>query len=111
MNSLIHADVFFFITSIAVVAVTLLVAVILFYVAMTARTISKITEKIKKESDEVLEDLSIFREKIKENSSHMSGFGKWLMTVILGKSVSAAFKNFSKKSTKTKAKVHEEDEE
>jgi hypothetical protein len=104
MDTLVHADIFFFITTIAVVVVTLLAAVILFYAALTIRTLSKIVERIKTESDQVLEDLSDLRERVKENTSNMSGFGKWLLTLIVGKTAGAAFKGFSKKHPKSKTK-------
>lgn len=104
MNNLVHADIFFFITTIAVVVVTLLMAVILTYAVVTIRTLSKIVNRIRTESEQVLEDLSELREKVKENTGNMSGVGKWLLTLIVGKTAGAAFKGFSKKHSKSKSK-------
>jgi predicted PurR-regulated permease PerM len=105
MNTLVHADIFFFITTIAVVFLTILLILVLLYMVKTARTVSQIVEKIRSESDQVIEDLADLREKIKDSGSHISSFGKWLLTMVFGKAVASTFgSRSSRKSAKSKTR-------
>jgi uncharacterized protein YoxC len=87
MNTLIHADVFFFITSIAVVIISIILIIALIYVVKIFRDIKKLTEiakkeadllvskvryisgKVERESDEMLEDIKQIRQNIKAGAS------------------------------------------
>lgn len=51
MNELLHADIFFFITSIAVILVTAFVVVALGHIIAILRNIRKITEVVRKSSE------------------------------------------------------------
>lgn len=111
-NNLMHADIFFFITAIAVVLLTLILIVILFYVARAVRTVSHLVDKIKGEGEQVIDDLSDLREKLKESGSQVSGLGKWFLTMILGKAASSAYNRAkAKKSTSKKTKGDTDDME
>ncbi len=65
MENLIHSDMFFFITSIAVVIVTIFLLVILWYILRILKNVKDVSDVVKKESIFVLSDLSSFRGKIK----------------------------------------------
>ncbi len=65
MQNLIHSDVFFFITSIAVIVVTIFILIILWYVFRILKNIKDVSDIIKKESFFVLGDLSGIRTRIK----------------------------------------------
>ncbi len=108
--NLIHADIFFFITSIAVVLCTILLIFILVYVLRTIRAVTHIVEKIKIESEQVIDDLSDLREKIKDSGSNISGMGKWLLTLVFGKVASGVF-TASKKKKKAKGTNRDATEE
>ncbi len=66
MENLIQSDVFFFITSIAVVIVTIFILVILWYVVRILKNVKDVSDVIKKESIFVLSDLSGLRAKVKK---------------------------------------------
>jgi len=66
METLIHADIFFFITSIAVVLATLSIGVISFYVVRILRDVKDITEEARREVRHIVSDVSELREDLKE---------------------------------------------
>lgn len=73
MDVLLKADIFFFITAVAVAVLTALFGVFLFYAIKTLRNIEGISEDakhiadtVKKESDEAAADFSEFRTDIKK---------------------------------------------
>ncbi|MBU3668707.1 MAG: hypothetical protein FGM57_01925 [Candidatus Taylorbacteria bacterium] len=108
-SNLIHADIFFFITAISVVLLTIILIVILFYIARAVKTISQMVEKIKTESDQVIDDLSDLREKIKDGGSQLTGMSKWILTMLFGKAAAGIFSGKTKKTTK-KAKTEDDGE-
>ena len=67
MNNFIHADVFFFITTMAVIAVALGFIIALFYLVRILRNIYKVSDKIKEESTEILDDIKNARHSLKKD--------------------------------------------
>ncbi|MEO8637313.1 MAG: hypothetical protein ABI430_00225 [Candidatus Taylorbacteria bacterium] len=67
MDSLIHADIFFFITTIAVILLTLGLIVALVYAIRILKSVDHISTKVKEESDRVIEDLGELRSNVKDN--------------------------------------------
>ncbi len=55
-ESLIHADIFFFISTISLVVLTIGIAIALFYLIRILRNAREISDKIKVESGEILAD-------------------------------------------------------
>lgn len=86
-NTLIHADIFFFITSIVVVLIGLISIVVGYYAAKTARSVSRVMDRIEAQSEKVAEDIDDLRERIKEEGAKVSGIGKWVTSFILGKTL------------------------
>jgi hypothetical protein len=70
MQTLIHADVFFFITTIAVVLVTLVAVIVLIYIGIILKDIRELSRTIKKEGEEIIQDVHVFREEVKEEAKH-----------------------------------------
>ncbi len=66
MQNLIQSDVFFFITSVAVVLVTILVLVMFWYVIRILKNIKDVSDIVKKETIFFSGDLSGIRKKIKK---------------------------------------------
>lgn len=64
MDTLIHADIFFFVTTIAVVVITLLLVVALIYLILALRRIKIIAEQIRDETILFREDIHGLRESI-----------------------------------------------
>ena len=66
MDTLIKADVFFFITTVAIIVLSLLLAVLIIYIIKISKDIKYISNKAKNEADLIAEDLSDLRENVKE---------------------------------------------
>ena len=66
MQNLIQTDVFFFITSVAVVLVTILVLVMFWYIIRILKNIKDVSDIVKKETIFFSTDLSGVRKKIKK---------------------------------------------
>ena len=66
MDTLAKSEIFFFITSIAVVLFTIVGVVIAFYLIKISRNISEITERAKDQAGKISNDIDALRENIKE---------------------------------------------
>ncbi len=67
------ADIFFFITTVAVVVFSLLGAIILFYGIKIARDIQKIAEIARRESEEIIKDIDDVRGAFKQKVVSLIG--------------------------------------
>lgn len=67
MNTLIHADIFFFVTTIAVILIALVLIVIFIYIAVILADIREISRLVRKESGEIAEDLKGMHAEIRAN--------------------------------------------
>lgn len=97
MDTLIHADIFFFVTTILVVVLAILAAILVFYVIKIARSVFSITETVRKESENVAEDIKAFRQKVRDDSENMRGFGGFFRKILMGSSI---FRQAAKRSKK-----------
>ena len=77
-DSLIHADIFFLITTISVVIIASILATILIYGAKIARNISQISDEVKKESGHIIKDFETARVNLKENGLKFSYFTSFI---------------------------------
>lgn len=73
METLIKADIFFFITAIIVVIIGLFVAAGLFYVIRILRDVNHISSTVRDESDKIIEDVDDLRKDLKKNSKKLTG--------------------------------------
>ncbi len=69
MSEILQTNIFFLITSVAVVSLTILVGFALFYVVSILRNVRDISNKVKKGSDVLGKDLSELHTAIKKNGS------------------------------------------
>ena len=79
METLVKADIFFFVTTIVVVIVALGLVVAIYYVIKILKNMKYISEKIKNESDNIIEDITAFRGRVKEEgfrAAHVYKFFK-----------------------------------
>ncbi len=76
MSDFIKQDIFFFLTSVLVVVVTLVMLIVGYYVVRITRAINYISQKAKKESDLLSEDLSDLRENVRAGMKlkHLASF-------------------------------------
>jgi len=65
-ESLIHADIFFFISTIALVVISIGLCIALFYAIKILRTVREIAEKVQKESEEALNDIRRLRHELRD---------------------------------------------
>jgi len=87
MNTILKSDVFFFITSVAVVILTILLVILIIYLIKISRDVKNIAAKAKVEANNIIDDVSSLRQNIKEQG------GKF-------KSLAGLFTNFIKKKKK-----------
>jgi uncharacterized protein YoxC len=71
MNEFYKMDVFFFVATVAVVILALLLAVLIIYIIKISRDIKYISQKAKSEADLIAQDLSDLRENVKERGMKM----------------------------------------
>lgn len=67
MDQMIKADLFFFITSVAVITVTVLMGIALIYFILISKRIHYILGKVKNETDLVAEELALLRKNMRES--------------------------------------------
>jgi uncharacterized membrane protein len=72
METLIHADIFFFISTISIVLITIGIVISLVYIIRILRNVSDVSDKVKEESTEILSDVKHLRGTIKQEGFKMS---------------------------------------
>jgi hypothetical protein len=73
-ETLIHADIFFFVTTILAIVLGIGIAVALFYIIRILRAIDFISKEVKGETVEIIEDVRTFRTSMKEDGVRMGHF-------------------------------------
>lgn len=73
MESLIKSDIFFFITTICIVLITILFVVILIYLIRVFKNIDFLAKKIKEEGSQIIEDAHNIRIDLKSGAKKASG--------------------------------------
>jgi len=74
MDDILKADIFFFITTIAVIVLSVFLGIAFFYAIRILRDIKHISSMAKKESDVISEELSELRENIKGGGAKLKYF-------------------------------------
>lgn len=88
MQSLIQANIFFFITSVVVIIFATVLIVAAIYVVRILHSVRYIVDKIKKESDYVSEDIAELRGRIKDGGVTLSGIARTLASFFFSKATS-----------------------
>jgi uncharacterized membrane protein len=70
MQTLVHADIFFFVTTIAVILVAIVLVIVLIYIAIILADIRELSRTIKKEGAEIIGDVHAFRDEVKEEAKY-----------------------------------------
>lgn len=76
MDSIIHADIFFFITTISVVILTVFFSIIAFYLVRIMRNFSHISETLKDGVDNASDELREMSEHVRESPVFSFIFGR-----------------------------------
>ncbi|OHA17323.1 MAG: hypothetical protein A3C79_03330 [Candidatus Taylorbacteria bacterium RIFCSPHIGHO2_02_FULL_45_28] len=87
MQTLIHADIFFFITSIAVVLVSIGLIIALIFIIKILNNIHKISDMLRSESGLVVEDVHALRGKIREGKLSLAGIFRLFRDLFTRKSI------------------------
>lgn len=83
MNQVLQTNIFFFITALAIMVVSALLAVVLVYILRILRDIEHISQIIRKESDLIEEDIVSFRKSIQLEGALWKNFFSHLSSWIL----------------------------
>jgi len=98
MSDVLHANIFFFITAIAVVLVTVMVIIALYYVIRILRAVRDVAERVREGSEVIAQDAANFREGILSGS---------FLSAIYERAAKTA--GFSTRKSRRRAKQPEED--
>jgi uncharacterized protein YoxC len=85
MSDLLQADIFFFITTIAVILSAVLFAVLLVYLIKFLRDAKEISHRVKKEIVGLADDLTDLRENLREHGSKLSDLAQAVSSFGRGK--------------------------
>ncbi len=81
MDTLIHADIFFFVTTVALIVVSAFIVVALIYVILILRDVSKVSKKVQEESSEIIDDLKTLRTSVKQEGIKLPFIGSFLKSL------------------------------
>lgn len=81
MNTLIHADIFFFTTTIIFIVMGILASIALYYVIGILKNVRDVSDTVKESSDILAEDIKALREQVKEKGLKISSFIKLFGTI------------------------------
>lgn len=80
-----QTNIFFYITSVAVVLVTALVIVALFYIVSILRNVKDVSDTVKKGSDVLSEDLLVLHDNVKKEGSKVRQIVDYFLQLITPK--------------------------
>lgn len=100
MSEILQANIFFYITSAAVVLVTVLVIVVLLYTISILRTVKKISDTLREGSDAVKRDLGELRHNLRAEC----GKARAIANFFLGRFAPKAARRSRKRASKAKSK-------
>ena len=77
MDDFMKQDIFFFVTTVAVVTLALLLGSLLIYLIRIARTVDNIITKIKAETDIIVQEVSELRRNVRKDGVKLKHFWKF----------------------------------
>ena len=92
-NTLIHADIFFFVTTIAVVIVAVALTVALIYLAKVLNDLKEITRQVREETVLFREDLKDLRGEVRREGFQMKQFADFFIKLFKRKKASRSKNN------------------
>jgi len=75
MDSVLKSDIFFFITSVVVLAIGIGAVIAFFYLINILRDVKDVSKTVKKETREIADDISIMRTSVKTGKAISGVFG------------------------------------
>jgi len=113
-SSFIHADIFFYITTIAVVVLTALLIILFYHLVRIARHLERAAMKLREESERIIEDVSFVRESIEDQGGRALSFLKFIFGSFMNKgnsNKSSRDKAGKRSKVKTKKRDNSSDSE
>ena len=74
MDQFLKQDIFFFVTTVAVVVLAILLAILIIYIIKISKDVKYISHKAKSEADLISQDLSDLRENVKKKGAKLKYF-------------------------------------
>jgi hypothetical protein len=81
METLIHADIFFFVTTIFIVVITAVIVVASVYIIGILRDLREISAKAKIEGEQILEDVKNLRENVKQEGANLKQISRFFSSL------------------------------
>lgn len=106
MSEVLQANIFFFITAVSVVVLTIFVGVALFYFIQILRNVRDISNKAKRASDVLGKDLNEFRQAVKAEGLKTKNIFDFLVDRFVPKSMRRKTTRRKKASTKKEGSEH-----
>jgi hypothetical protein len=78
MNTLIHADIFFFVTTVAVIVITIALTVLIVYLVKVFRSVRKIADAVSDETVLLRKDIADLRSEVRVRGARAVGAFDWL---------------------------------
>ncbi len=103
MNELVHADIFFFITAVAVMLVATILAVALVYVVYILRDVRAIVARMRRASESIESDLHLLRQEAKQEGVKALTLVDMVLGFVMRKFAGAVSKKRSAKAAKPRA--------
>lgn len=75
MTEIAKSDLFFFISTISLVVITILICTFIIYGFFILRKLKRVVDRVKEEGEEILEDIHDLRLKLKESDNAMKRAG------------------------------------
>lgn len=97
-------DIFFVVTTTVVLAVGILFSLFLFYLVKVVRDLSEITARVKKEANEIADDVSEMREDIKEGYESAKEYTKVVAGASIVRGLSNLMQAFMEERANTSAR-------
>lgn len=79
MENVVKADIFFFVTSIAVVVFTIGVVIAMYYVVRILKEMKRVSKKISEEGDKIIGDVEYFREAVKNEGTKIKNVANFFL--------------------------------
>lgn len=77
MDTLIHADIFFFVTTIAVIVITVVLTVLIIYLVKVLENVRKITDAVNEETVLLRRDIGDLRSEVRARGARAAGAMDW----------------------------------
>jgi len=83
MSSLVHADVFFFVSTIALVVLSVGIAIGLYYAINILRDVREVSRRIRKASVDIERDIEALRTQVKSEGQKVKGIADMILGFIM----------------------------